>query len=184
MERIFRLMQMGWSTDHRPNPASLVHQRERFSEVFRTIGLSNNMESWQYHMNPSTVIREGEEVDGTGRSIPREGAVCISGRPVRGASSRNIPAELSCGDSGVPEIFTGRIISCPSCVTPEGKQGNFLQGGGTSRSIAFQQERTGRKDGRRVRQPYFRIPGSHGRQQAQNRQPDHGRLDNGTTVSF
>ena len=64
------------------------------------------------------------------------------------------------------------------------KQGNFLQGGGTSRSIAFQQERTGRKDGRRVRQPYFRIPGSHGRQQAQNRQPDHGRLDNGTTVSF
>ena len=64
------------------------------------------------------------------------------------------------------------------------KQGNFLQGGGTTRSIAFQQERTGRKDGRRVRQPYFRIPGSHGRQQAQNRQPDHGRLDNGTTVSF
>ena len=117
MERIFRLMQMGWSTDHRPNPASLVHQRERFSDVFRTIRSAAAWSPGNIHRSFHPVIRTG--MRGAGRAIPREGAV-ISGRPVRGASSWNIPAELSCGDSGVREIFTGRIISCPSCVTPEG----------------------------------------------------------------
>lgn len=64
------------------------------------------------------------------------------------------------------------------------KQGNLFQGGGTVRSVAFQQKGAGRKDWGRVRQPYFRVPGGHGRQQAQDGQPEHGRLDDGTAVPF